>query len=165
MDWDWRTRTADTLCEIVPGVYLSSYSVSQNKQLLLDAGITHVINASMLGNPHTDCFTYLTIQIEDDHEADIFQHFSKSSRFICDALVHRGKVLVNCLGGISRSPTLVIAFLIRKRRMQLEHALKLVIQKRPRVDPNEGFLQQLAKWEKQHQQQQRQRVSQQVKSL
>lgn len=144
---DWTPRKKDTLCEIVPHLFISSYEVAQNKELLVDSGITHVVNASGLGNPHIDCFEYMSIAIDDDESTDISKHFPKCCRFICDALVRKGKVLVNCYAGISRSCTLLVAFLIRKRKMSLRNAMELVISKRPQVDPNEGFRRQLKEWE------------------
>ena len=53
------------------------------------------------------------------------------------------KVLVHCQGGISRSPTLVIAYLVQKKNLTLGNSFELVREKRPIIDPNEGFLYQL----------------------
>lgn len=53
-----------------------------------------------------------------------------------------GKVLVHCLQGLSRSATLVLAFLIIKKGMSVTEAVELVRSKR-RIYPNDGFLQQL----------------------
>lgn len=53
-----------------------------------------------------------------------------------------GKVLVHCLQGLSRSATLVLAFLMIKKGMTVTEAVETVRSKR-RIYPNDGFLQQL----------------------
>ena len=51
--------------------------------------------------------------------------------------------------GISRSATLVIAYLIKKNLIGAREALKYVEEKRSIVFPNNGFLKQLGTFEKQ----------------
>jgi len=53
-----------------------------------------------------------------------------------------GKLYVHCISGVSRSATIVLAFLMLKRELSLMDALKLVREKR-KILPNDGFLQQL----------------------
>lgn len=57
-----------------------------------------------------------------------------------------GNVLVHCVVGISRSATLIIAFLMIKKGISAEDALRFVFQRR-RVFPNVGFLHHLAQLE------------------
>ena len=70
-------------------------------------------------------------------------------------LDHRGglvdggdAVLVHCMQGVSRSSTVVVAYLMRHRGMTFDTALALAQKKRPRVRPNAGFLSQLQRYEK-----------------
>lgn len=53
-----------------------------------------------------------------------------------------GKILVHCKEGVSRSATLVLAYLVRDQEMTLQDAVSLVRSKRE-ILPNQGFLQQL----------------------
>ena len=59
----------------------------------------------------------------------------------------RPRVLVHCRAGVSRSATLVIAYLMKRHGMSLDDALAHVRAKRPRIAPNEGFIQQLRAFE------------------
>ena len=49
---------------------------------------------------------------------------------------------MNCKVGASRSATIVLAFLMLKRHLPVQDAVRLVRKKRE-ICPNEGFLQQL----------------------
>lgn len=54
-----------------------------------------------------------------------------------------GRVLVHCVVGISRSATIVIAYLMICKHMNAAEALRYVFRQR-RVFPNPGFLHHLA---------------------
>ncbi|CAL1263822.1 unnamed protein product [Larinioides sclopetarius] len=72
----------------------------------------------------------------------LHQHFDEAIAFIREAL-HAGKgILVHCKQGISRSATLVLAYLIVEEGMPLQEATRVVRQRRE-ILPNEGFLLQL----------------------
>lgn len=55
----------------------------------------------------------------------------------------RGRILVHCSAGVSRSPTIVVAYLMKHRNMSLRTALGHVVRIRPQVSPNPGFIEQL----------------------
>ncbi|KNG82701.1 putative dual specificity phosphatase Yvh1 [Aspergillus nomiae NRRL 13137] len=57
-----------------------------------------------------------------------------------------GAVLVHCVLGISRSPTMIIAYLMRKYGIKREDALAFVMTKQ-RVKPSANFTRQLEIWE------------------
>lgn len=133
----------DYLNQIVPGVFLTSYRTSCNLELLRQNGITHVVNASQRQDPYPSEFTYLHLDVEDEEEEDIARYFTKTSRFITNALQKGGRVVVNCMMGISRSATLVLAFLVQKRHFSLSEAMQSVKTIRPVICPNDGFMSQL----------------------
>jgi len=56
-------------------------------------------------------------------------------------------ILVHCSAGISRSPTLVLAYMIKKNRITLDEAFNTMRQLRRIVDPNISFIVQLRDWE------------------
>ena len=72
----------------------------------------------------------------------LFEHFHTATDFIDQALRDGGKVLVHCGEGISRSSTLVLAYLMIKRGFRVQDAVRQVVKHR-NILPNQGFLLQL----------------------
>lgn len=83
---------------------------------------------------------------EDDESYDIAKHFHQSIEFI-KRYISTTNVLVHCYAGMSRSASVVIAYLIQEHKMTLSLALSSVTRQRPCVDPNDGFMKQLRDFE------------------
>eukprot|EP00455_Lapot_gusevi_P038253 TRINITY_DN4285_c0_g1_i2.p2 TRINITY_DN4285_c0_g1~~TRINITY_DN4285_c0_g1_i2.p2 ORF type:complete len:195 (-),score=0.28 TRINITY_DN4285_c0_g1_i2:270-854(-) len=73
---------------------------------------------------------------------------SCSIKFIENGLASGYSVLVHCQQGVSRSATIVIAYLMKTKNWSLIEAYSHLRRIRSQVKPNEGFLRQLARWEK-----------------
>ncbi len=82
---------------------------------------------------------YMRLPIEDCGEVNILNHFSNCMSFINSD----GTVLVHCRAGISRSASVVIAWMMLRDRICYEEALKRVRSKRSIVNPNWSFVTQL----------------------
>ena len=74
-------------------------------------------------------------------------HFRESTDFIKEALNEGGVVLVHCFAGVSRSASIVIAYLMRFGGMSFGSAIQLVRNKRPWISPNHGFMNQLRRYD------------------
>ena len=133
---------------VLPYLYVGSKEDARDLPLLLKLGVTHVLNAAAgLAPAHADRFVYLHIGLEDEKDEDVASAFAEASAFIEDARAGGGVVLVHCAAGISRSVSLVLAWLVGEERMQLRAALALVRRRRPFACPNEGFRLALARFE------------------
>ena len=77
-------------------------------------------------------------------------YFNNAIEFIDDALNENSmnKVLVHCTAGISRSTTIVIAYLMKIYGIGYDDAYKYVQSKRSIVKPNAGFVEKLKEFEK-----------------
>ncbi|XP_074562844.1 dual specificity protein phosphatase 1-like, partial [Curcuma longa] len=84
----------------------------------------------------------------DTPETELDKHFDECFNFIDEGRSSGGSVLVHCFAGMSRSVTIVLAYLMKKNHITLHEALSLVRSKRPHVAPNHGFMTQLENFEK-----------------
>ena len=86
---------------------------------------------------------HLRQELADAETEDVASHFSAAVGFITDALAGGGRVLVHCGAGVSRSATLVAAYMCAARRCSSAVALAELKALRSCVAPNAGFLRQL----------------------
>ena len=68
---------------------------------------------------------------------------------ISELLTNKEVVLVHCSSGISRSSTIVIAYLMKHRKLSLESAYDKVFRSRPIIVPNDGFFRALQRFQTQ----------------
>ncbi|XP_040198112.1 dual specificity protein phosphatase 26 [Rana temporaria] len=134
--------------EVWPRLYLGDQEIAANKGELLQLRITHILNAVHSrwrgGEEYYRGMNilYMGIDAQDSPIFDMSVHFQAAADFIHRALKERGKILVHCAVGVSRSATLVLAYLMIYQRMTLVEAITTVKDKRGIV-PNRGFLRQL----------------------
>lgn len=130
---------------IEPNLYLGSASSAKDVEWLADHNIRRILNvgATPARRPIPG-IAYDNISVDDVSTADLAQYFAEGYEFIRRGLAAGEGVLVHCHAGISRSPTMVAAYLMRSRGLSAPSALALVRAARPVVSPNEGFVQQLA---------------------
>lgn len=119
----WNYNMRRNMQEIIPGVFLGPYSAAQKncRSLLLDKGISYIICVRQDKEAHfikpqfnDPNFTYLTLDIADIATENIIRFFPKVRQFIDEALARNAKVLVHGNNGISRSATLVLAYVMEK---------------------------------------------------
>lgn len=141
-----------------PVLYIGSQDSASNKQGLLDAGITNILNVASndIPNYYPNEFQYYTIEILDLPDSSIIQHFNTTNQYINKVLQSNGRILIHCNAGISRSSTIVIAYLIGIELFDYSTAYELVKTARKNIRPNEGFVRQLLQYEKQIKLQQQQ---------
>uniref|UniRef100_A0A915MNI7 Protein-tyrosine-phosphatase n=1 Tax=Meloidogyne javanica TaxID=6303 RepID=A0A915MNI7_MELJA len=129
-------------------VYLSSQAVAQDLELLLTNKITHIINvATGVQCLFPENIIYLALTALDVPTENLKRHFDKAVKFIYNAVESGGKVLIHCNAGISRSTTIVIAYLMNYKHLTVNKALEHVRSQRPIARPNDGFILQLKEYE------------------
>jgi len=131
-------------------LYLGSYENAKNKQQLQDLGISHIINvAGELENEFPKDFKYKDIKLDDTSVTNLGQHLDDALQFIDEARAASSKVLVHCAMGISRSSSIVIAYLMHAKGWSYQEAHEFVRSMRSCIKPNPGFRAQLVTFEKQ----------------
>ena len=91
-------------------------------------------------NPNIVLYKY---NLQDSHECNISLYFDE----ISDLIHKQDIVLVNCVAGISRSASFVIAYLMKYYNMNLEDAFVYVRKRRKRICPNKQFMSYLYDYE------------------
>ena len=133
---------------VADNLFVSSEVVARKRDLLLEHGITHIVNTigSTCPNAFPETFTYHTIQLLDSPKEDILPILYDVIAFIDGARNQGGNVLVHCSQGVSRSATLAIAYLMWHQNTSYEETLALVKAARAIANPNIGFTCQLLQW-------------------
>lgn len=134
--------------EILPRLYLGDIATAVNREEITRLGITDMITIEIRPLQQAElapCIKrYLFINVMDHPKQDILSHFETSNEFIEAALKNPcNKIYVHCVAGISRSASLVVAYIMKTRSMSYTEAHEMVVQKRKIIDPNEGFVRQL----------------------
>ena len=135
--------------EILPHLYLSCRKGASNKQSLLQNNISRILNVTSESSEyqHLEGFTYFQIAVEDSHEVNILEYLPRAFAFIEDARLSKEKVLVHCHAGMSRSVTVVLAYLMKFEGLTLNSAYDFVRQKKSNISPNFSFMEQLLQFE------------------
>jgi len=135
--------------EILSGfLYLGSFPEVSCFDALNDLGIGYILNvASQCHDRHHGIFAYCKCDILDRKDVDISEHFEPAFKFIEEAKESNSAVVVHCQVGISRSATIVIAYLMKTLEYTLAQAFDHVRDCRPIIKPNSGFMRVLKRYD------------------
>ncbi|GAA6007718.1 hypothetical protein JCM11491_003939 [Sporobolomyces phaffii] len=156
---------------ILPYLYLGNLNHASNALMLKEIGITHVVSLgeSALNPPSPPSFSFSkTLNNEsnvpqnslwleerlgnisvldlknfaDDGIDSIQPHFDEAIAFIADAHRRGGKILVHCKVGVSRSASIVIAYLMQQLGLDLASSYLLTRSRRLNIliQPNLPFM-------------------------
>ena len=62
------------------------------------------------------------VNVLDNSNQSLIRHFPASIAFIKEAIDRGSGILVHCYAGVSRSATIVIAFLMQEKNMSFDEA-------------------------------------------
>ncbi|EEF32351.1 dual specificity protein phosphatase, putative [Ricinus communis] len=126
-------------------IYLGSDAVAKNREILRQNGITHVLNCVGFVCPEyfKSDLVYKTLWLRDSPSEDITSILYDVFDYFEDVREQSGKVLVHCCQGVSRSTSLVIAYLMWREGRSFEDAFHYVKAARRVTNPNMGFACQL----------------------
>lgn len=137
------------ISEIIPGLYLSGEEGANNFNVLCEKDIQTIVNVTInIPFYYKTKFKYYRIGINDEEKVNIKQFFELTFDIIEISLNERKNVFIHCRAGVSRSATIVIAYIMKKKQMKFDQAYKLVVGKRKCISPNIGFCSQLIEYEK-----------------
>jgi protein phosphatase slingshot len=130
--------------KIIDHVYIGDYTCAYSISFLIQNKITYIlVCARELTCRFPERFTYLHLSLDDNYRSNILEYVDTASEFINNAVIKKKNVLVHCAMGISRSPSIVIGYLLKFHKMDFEKALELVKNKHEYTNPQPVFLKQL----------------------
>ncbi|CAE1157466.1 DUSP [Acanthosepion pharaonis] len=132
-------------------LYLGSQRDAMSQDIIQVNGISYILNVTTTCKqpPFIQESHFLRIPINDNYFDKMLPYFHDAFQFLDKVREANGCVLIHCLAGISRSPTLAIAYVMRHLKMSSDDAYRYVKDKRPTISPNFNFLGQLLEYEKQ----------------
>ncbi|KAL3858333.1 hypothetical protein ACJMK2_012927 [Sinanodonta woodiana] len=136
--------------EMIPGfLYLGNWRQGNAPYIQKDLKIKGHINCcveaeTFFSEPGSHL---LHLQVDDSNEADLYSQFQVACSFLDTHMAAGEAVLVFSNLGVSRSATIVIAYIIYHKKWTLKKAYQHVLKCCSSVRPNRGFIEQLSEWE------------------
>ncbi|CAM9433903.1 unnamed protein product [Bubo scandiacus] len=132
------------MSKVVKGLYLGNIRDSEDRENLLRNGVTHILSVHNSAKPVLEDMTYLCISASDSSSQNLLQHFKECIKFIHECRLG-GEAA--SLAGVSRSTTILVAYLMTVTELGWEGCLAATKAVRSYVSPNFGFQQQLQEYE------------------
>lgn len=133
---------------VLPRLYLGSQFNAASKKQLAQLQITKILD---LKDRHvsTDVanITVLAVPMSDLGDTIIVDVLNECFEFIDQARESQENILVHCRGGVNRSATIVLAYLMKREKMTLKQAWDHLRERRPTVQPVVDYMKQLRKFE------------------
>lgn len=138
--------------EIIPRLYVSDLATAENPTALATLGITHVLSA-MRGYVALPALIPPTPRhraqypLEDLPFSELAAFLPHTTAFLHAALRDPdARVLVHCMEGVSRSTSVVAAYLIAEFGWETGEAIQYIKARRRAAEPNFGFVRQLQEY-------------------
>ncbi|CAF3445149.1 unnamed protein product [Rotaria socialis] len=128
---------------IIDNVYLGSQKSGVDADKLFELNIKYVLILGKGMSRNFDHINYKLIEIDDSLEQNISNYIKEALDFIAESHNNDSNILVHCVSGISRSASIVIAYIMDKYKINYDRAFAYVKTKRASVCPNTNFIDQL----------------------
>lgn len=126
---------------VTPGLFLSSQDPVANIEILQEHEILRILSIGVEATVKFDGIKYYYCDLLDLPESDISVAMEMCGKIINE---NRGEnILVHCNAGVSRSPAIVISYLMTAEKLSYSKARDKVKKVRNCIKPNEGFVEQL----------------------
>lgn len=130
-------KFASSAQQVMPYLWIGNAGAASDIMLLHQRGINKILSCgSEFKEYNRTEIESVVLDIPDntwnESTADEFQ---KGVHQVLEWMGQGHTVLVHCMGGISRSATVVLLLLMRINNIRLDEAVELLVSKRPQVGP------------------------------
>jgi hypothetical protein len=147
----WKADDGEQINEIIRNLYLGDRDVAIDPSRLADYGIQAVVccnrELEFPSSQFSPNLEYYRVDVEDMGREPIELFFPEATEFIHTQLSQERPVLVHCKAGVSRSSSVVLAYLVEYHGYSLHDAFFKVLKLRPTITPNLGFMDKLRDYE------------------
>ena len=128
--------------QILPWLFLGSEQNALDINELNYHKISFILNCGIEceNTSHNNKYSYLKLDIKDLADFDIKIFFKEAHDFINKAKFNSKNILIHCFAGLSRSPSIVISYLMKELKYSYFDAYNFVKEKRPQIKINIDFL-------------------------
>lgn len=126
---------------VMPGLFLSSQDVIACKEILQEHKIHHILSVGIDASIKFNGIEYYYCDLLDLPESNLILAIKK-----CIRIIHENRsenILVHCNAGVSRSPAIIISYLMAFANLSYNDAYNKVKRVRNCIKPNDGFVKQL----------------------
>ena len=136
-------RAADLMDEVLPDLFVCGLNYTKLSTLEENSikTVLTIREFALPVEPHTG-IQYHFYKLEDTTNQNLAQYFPEITRVITAGL-QRGRVLVHCQAGISRSVSGIICYMISTFNLTFDTALEIMRSNHRFSMPNMGFREQL----------------------
>ncbi|CAN6829434.1 unnamed protein product [Brassica oleracea] len=136
--------------KVADHIYVGGDAVAKDKEILKSNRITHILNCVGFICPEyfKSDFCYRSLWLRDSPSEDITSILYDVFDYFEDVREQKGRIFVHCCQGVSRSTSLVIAYLMWREGQSFDDAFHYVKSARGIADPNMGFACQLLQCQK-----------------
>lgn len=132
-------------------LFLGCQDSAANRDAFTKYGISHVLvcgNGLQRFYEDENSVRYHQLPIDDSLDQNLEIYLPSGVQFIEDAINNGGNVLVHCHAGVSRSASLVIAWIMKRMNCNYHSAYAYVKSRRSKIFPNSHFVSTLQRcWE------------------
>lgn len=133
--------------QVVDNIWIGGYDTAVNATFMQNNNIRLIVNCTKhVASPFAEFIPTYRIPIQDHlaWQETFREHIANALSAMNRALNNHGAVLVHCHAGVSRSSTLVAAYLIRFYGWTPEHAITMIQRKKPETfKPHPIFIEML----------------------
>lgn len=141
---DWLYAMRRDMQEILPGLFLGPYGAAGKSKLavLQKYQITHIVcvrstdEEKIVKVNFANQFQSLVVRLAESKTETLIPKVKDFHSFVDNCLNNGGRVLVYCMDGMSRGPSLVIAYLMLKYGLKFQESLRYVQNRRFCVQPS-----------------------------
>ena len=106
---DYRTFLPDPVLE---QLFLGCWESAKNKHGLLSLRISHVLTVAQFPPLYPHLLTYKQVQVQDVVSEDLLQHIDDAVSWLHERRKEGKRILVHCRQGVSRSASIMIAYIM-----------------------------------------------------